>query len=120
MEEQSPSAIRQLVVELINERYEGVTFSDEILDSIEDKVAPAIRTQTEATVVDFVSNFFSSKKVSRKPRKPKAKKIEETPATEPTEAPKETADEPATQATAPKEAVAETPTAEAPENTLAL
>ncbi len=76
--ETTSSPIRQLVVDLLAERYADVTFSDAIIESIEEKVAPAVRTQTESTVVDFVSDYFGSKKVNRKPRKPRQpKKVED-------------------------------------------
>ena len=76
----TPSPIRDLIVQLLDERYEGVTFSPEIIEAIEAKVAPAVRIQAEETVVEFVGEFFSAKKPVRKPRKPRAKK---TPALEP-------------------------------------
>ena len=68
------SPIRDLIIQLLDERYEGVTFSPEIIEAIEGKVAPAIRIQAEETVIEFVADFFSSKKPVRKPRRPKAKK----------------------------------------------
>ena len=71
--------IRELIIEFIADRYEGVTFSDDFIDSIEAKVAPIIRQQTEETVVEFVADFFSAKKPTRRTRKPR-KKAEESPA----------------------------------------
>ncbi len=70
----TPSPIRDLIIQLLDERYEGVTFSPEIIEAIEAKVAPAVRIQAEETVVEFVADFFSAKKPVRKPRKPRAKK----------------------------------------------
>ena len=73
--------IKELIIDLINERYQGVTFSDEILEQIQEKIAPNIRSVAETGVVDFVSGFFNTKKVTRKPRKrATAPKDSETPA----------------------------------------
>jgi len=80
--------------------YQDVTFSDAIVDSIEEKVAPAVRTQTESTVVDFVSDYFSAKKVNRKPRKPRAPRKEEGTKETPTVS-EPTLESPATETTAP-------------------
>lgn len=69
--------IRSLINDFIADRYEGVTFSEDFVASIEEKVAPIIKQQTEETVVEFVADFFSAKKPTRKPRRAK-KKVEET------------------------------------------
>ena len=108
--------IRGLIVELLESRYEGITFSDELVDSIETKVAPIVQLQTETAVVEFVSDYFSPKKPSRKARKPKAKVTE--PEAAPTEQSPEQAStsEPVTEQnepTAPSEAAPSAPEAEA-------
>ena len=75
MDDHSSNPIHNIIIEILESRYQGVTFSEEIISSIEDKVAPAIRLQTEETVTEFITDFFNpNKKPIRKPRKKAAKK----------------------------------------------
>lgn len=86
MEDITPpnNPVRELVIELIEDRFEGVSFSEEIIDSIEAKIAPIVRAQAEESVMEFVADFFSPKKPTRKARKKAAPKPAPKPKAEPT------------------------------------